>query len=366
MVKFIKFASNILKITLFLIFLFVALYLLNPANRPIPIELNNSKYEIVSYRDSCENSAISNFSIKDSIVKLEYSLDYNCQDPYVGFEIYSKDYSDMYTDISNYDFIQFKIDDKSDNFILYLMFFKDGFSNHDDESTYITLEKRVNLKKGEKNYQIALNDFLLPNWWLSKNHTSLDKIGEIDFSKLICIAFESPRDILENHSLRIAVKDIYFKKENRTILLFLLLSILIAIFLSLIRYYINLKKEYENNYEINYTKQNLSNYSDEEIKKVTEYLGKNFSNRALSLNLIHRDTGVMPRKISQLTQKYYNLSYNEYLNKIRINEAKRFLRETDRQITDIAHTVGYTSIYSFTRAFKKITDTSPSEYRKNH
>ena len=43
---------------------------------------------------------------------------------------------------------------------------------------------------------------------------------------------------------------------------------------------------------------------------------------------------------------------------------KRLLRETDRQVMDIAYKVGYGNISHFNRVFKEAENCSPNEYRK--
>lgn len=59
----------------------------------------------------------------------------------------------------------------------------------------------------------------------------------------------------------------------------------------------------------------------------------------------------------------YN-NFNEYINQLRIGEAAdRLLSEPDTPITNIALDVGYRTMSSFNRAFRKIHNTTPSLYR---
>ena len=47
---------------------------------------------------------------------------------------------------------------------------------------------------------------------------------------------------------------------------------------------------------------------------------------------------------------------------MKINEARRMIRNQSLNFTQIADQLGYTSIHYFSRQFKKITGMSPSEY----
>lgn len=59
----------------------------------------------------------------------------------------------------------------------------------------------------------------------------------------------------------------------------------------------------------------------------------------------------------------YN-NFNEYINALRINEAAhRLINETNTPITNIALDVGYRTMSSFNRAFRKAYDCTPSEFR---
>ncbi|WP_127579731.1 AraC family transcriptional regulator [Paenibacillus koleovorans] len=55
----------------------------------------------------------------------------------------------------------------------------------------------------------------------------------------------------------------------------------------------------------------------------------------------------------------------DYLRQIRMNKAKQLLLDTDASVSEIALTIGYPNLYSFTRAFKQYFQISPSAYRRN-
>lgn len=67
--------------------------------------------------------------------------------------------------------------------------------------------------------------------------------------------------------------------------------------------------------------------------------------------------------ISRLYKLKTGKTINEKIVEVRIREAMFFLDQTTMNITEIAITVGFHSSQYFSRVFKKLTNTTPSEYR---
>ncbi len=55
----------------------------------------------------------------------------------------------------------------------------------------------------------------------------------------------------------------------------------------------------------------------------------------------------------------------EYYSELRISEAKKLIRENNLSVSQISDMLGYSSIHTFSRAFKKETGLSPVSYRKS-
>ena len=74
--------------------------------------------------------------------------------------------------------------------------------------------------------------------------------------------------------------------------------------------------------------------------------------------------GIHERKISAIIKKKTDLNFKQFLNKLRIAEAKRLLLETDLQISEIAFKVGYGNASHFNRVFKLSENCAPNDFRK--
>ena len=59
------------------------------------------------------------------------------------------------------------------------------------------------------------------------------------------------------------------------------------------------------------------------------------------------------------------VSFSDYYSQIRISHAKELLLNTDKTVQEIAFLTGYNDEKYFSRIFKKLTNVSPSEFRKN-
>ena len=87
----------------------------------------------------------------------------------------------------------------------------------------------------------------------------------------------------------------------------------------------------------------------------------------LTLPMLAARVGAKSNVVSQALNETLGLSFFDYLNDHRIDEAKRMLlstQETDATILDIAFAVGFNSKSTFNAAFKKRTGQTPSMFRK--
>lgn len=69
--------------------------------------------------------------------------------------------------------------------------------------------------------------------------------------------------------------------------------------------------------------------------------------------------------ISKLINEEFNMNFNEFVNKYRVEEARRLLEDSSQDrftMEHIAERSGFGSVNSFTRAFKKIVGETPGRY----
>lgn len=89
------------------------------------------------------------------------------------------------------------------------------------------------------------------------------------------------------------------------------------------------------------------------------------TNLNLSLNAISESLKIHPAYLSREFSKYFDdLSFGEYIRKLRIERSIQLLETTKHSIAEIAYITGFSDQSHFTRIFRKHTGSPPSTYRK--
>ncbi|NMH27257.1 helix-turn-helix transcriptional regulator [Flavobacterium silvaticum] len=95
---------------------------------------------------------------------------------------------------------------------------------------------------------------------------------------------------------------------------------------------------------------------------------KYFLDPQLTLDSVAEKLGVSKSYLSRTLNKEYPMGFSEYVNSLRVNEAKFYLTNKDfaqYTLVAIGLEAGFSSKTTFNSAFKRITGITPSEYRKN-
>lgn len=107
----------------------------------------------------------------------------------------------------------------------------------------------------------------------------------------------------------------------------------------------------------------LPNRSDLELQALLTWIGQNYHRESILVEEAARGCGLSARKIPQLLKEYCGKSFPAFVASLRITEACRLLRETDRQVSEIGLAVGFSNIGHFHRVFKAETGESPASWR---
>lgn len=116
-----------------------------------------------------------------------------------------------------------------------------------------------------------------------------------------------------------------------------------------------------------YLKQGNAKKAPKWTKELKEMLQDQMdTNMSLSLQQASNELEINPAYLSREFSKYFdNLSFGDYIRKMRIEKAMLLIETTSYSLTEIAYLTGFSDQSHFNRIFKKQTGENPSVYRKN-
>lgn len=98
------------------------------------------------------------------------------------------------------------------------------------------------------------------------------------------------------------------------------------------------------------------------VKKTLAFIESHFHEK-IKLQDLAKQFSINPVYMGQQFKRETGYSFNDYMHKLRIDEAKKLLRRTDMKIAAIARQLGYHDTEYFTEKFKALTSCSPSSYK---
>lgn len=106
-------------------------------------------------------------------------------------------------------------------------------------------------------------------------------------------------------------------------------------------------------------------HPDAEIIKVQDYIEKNYTEKIAIDELaaiVNSGRRTFERRFRQAT----NNTPLEYIQRVRIEAAKRFFEASRKNVSEVMFDVGYTDTKAFRDIFKKVTGLTPVEYRNKY
>lgn len=95
-----------------------------------------------------------------------------------------------------------------------------------------------------------------------------------------------------------------------------------------------------------------------------EYIGENYMN-PIKMEDLARGCCISETHFRRIFGEIMHMTPSSYINLLKIHTACEMLRKTNEPIKEVAEKVGFTTLSTFNRNFKRILDTSPFEWR-NH
>lgn len=106
-------------------------------------------------------------------------------------------------------------------------------------------------------------------------------------------------------------------------------------------------------------------HEDDPIKKAQDYIEQNYAEK-LNIDAIAEHVGVSGRSFLRRFKKATANTPLEYIQRVKIEAAKKALEATAKTISEVMYNVGYNDEKSFRSIFRKHTGLSPLDYRNKY
>lgn len=220
---------------------------------------------------------------------------------------------------------------------------------------------------------LDLDHLTTPKWWLERTGLPLSSVA-YDLTKVFGISIEntsqSPRQIESKVLIRKVVLVGRDWLRVAAALAILLILVVLGVVYWLQRHTQNLRRELAERAtneqpEEDYQPVAKASKIDRDRHAVLTYMKTQYANPELSLELLTSSLGINRVKVNDILKEQEGLTFSTYLNKLRLTEAARLLREKDARVAEIGFMVGYNNASYFNRTFKKEYGCTPNAYKKH-
>jgi AraC-like DNA-binding protein len=311
------------------------------------------------------NSLLDTFFVSSRGVTIRYTLRDSLLYPYSGFKFSLLSKDSIPVNLSSYDYLLLDISCKKQQSVDFFIHTDlPGRTIASQPLTYRFLYKYLVFLEPRETRKIALSSLETPCWWYYNNRLQDNFFGSESYKRVAEIIVQSGNNNPNNQLFEFTVHQISVHRDLK------IRGLLATVFISAwtfiyILFYIGYirQRPVDKKVVVLYEPLTVGNESDETLDRIVQYIAREYANSELTVQTVATEVGVLPAKITGILQEKRNCSYKQYLNAIRLEEAKRLLLETDRTITEIAYKVGYRSVTHFNRIFKESMGESPSSFR---
>lgn len=101
------------------------------------------------------------------------------------------------------------------------------------------------------------------------------------------------------------------------------------------------------------------------VKKVMDYILENHGDCNLTIKVLADYVCLTPTYLSNLFKKNAGMTIGQYLVDVRVEHAKRLMKNPQLKFYQVSNIVGYNDANYFAKIFKRKTGLTPSEYKEN-
>lgn len=106
----------------------------------------------------------------------------------------------------------------------------------------------------------------------------------------------------------------------------------------------------------------LPTTDDEKALPLIAYIHKNLGEE-LTLGHMADTFGYSVRSLTRLFKTHLDISFLQYLKMLRMIKAMELLMDANKNVSEVAFDVGYSSIAAFSNTFKQLVNVRPSDFQ---
>ncbi len=110
-------------------------------------------------------------------------------------------------------------------------------------------------------------------------------------------------------------------------------------------------------------KDKVQNRQETSSQAIVEYIDTNFRNPQLSTKYLSTEFNLSEAYLARVFRNALGISVQGYINKVRVEEAKRLLADPKMKIKDLTEKIGIQNRQYFFKLFKNLTGKTPNEYQ---
>jgi transcriptional regulator GlxA family with amidase domain len=106
-------------------------------------------------------------------------------------------------------------------------------------------------------------------------------------------------------------------------------------------------------------------HTDEDVKKAQKFIENNFQEK-FTVDEISNECALSRRSLERRFKKATNNTVSEYIQRVKIEAAKKSFETSRKNISEVMFDVGYSDTKAFRGIFKRITGMTPFDYRNKY
>jgi AraC-like DNA-binding protein len=355
---------------------FQLIYLSKTQTSLMPAQTSSIPWRAVTSSD-VDNGGSSTVKLKESEhgIAYDFLLKKAVEYPYASLAIRFLEQElnvNRHIDLSLYNKLTFNIKCQPENILSFTVFsFDEKVSKAGDLATYRIPSTYFSCSPTGGKKEILLDKLETPDWWLSQNASlasknySLKKTSSITFGN----SAQSPLEVNSN----VVIENLVLEGRSHTKLFFGvgLLCIIWGVFafwafkeyVKILTTQVQARLQKDIPF-IAYQQLSLEPHKDKERDALLRLMVTGYQDPELSMDSASKQLGMNKTKINEILKQEVGLTFNAYLNKLRLTEAARLLSENSAaNVGEAAHLVGYNNVSYFNRLFKSEYGCTPKAFK---